>query len=140
VIVRASPRESYPWLLERIGYAPTDRFTAIEAVDASGRIRGMIGYDCWTDNACQAHMAVDAPIVWRSLLRPGFSYPFEELGLGLMLGIIRSDNRASVEMAKALGFRLTHSIQDGAARGVDLLLIEMKREECRWLSPRRKAA
>ena len=139
--VLAAAPEDFGWLVERTSAALTDHATGIKAVDESGRIRGMVVYDYWTPNACQAHMAVDAPIIWRSLLRPAFSYPFEELGRSLILGIIAADNPRSLAMAKRLGFRDVHRVDDGWAPGVPLIVHEMRRAECRWLSePLRRAA
>ena len=93
----------------------------------------MVGYDGWTENAVQAHMAVEAPSVWRRLLRPAFSYPFEEAGKGLLLGVIPSHNARSAQFARRLGFRLAYEVLDGWAAGDALLFFEMRRDECRWL-------
>jgi L-amino acid N-acyltransferase YncA len=113
---------------------------AIEAVDDAGRIRGMVGYDYWTKNSCEAHMAADAPIAWRSLLGPAFQYPFEQIGIGILLAVIPAFNARSIRLAKHFGFREVHRIKDGWELGVDTILHELRREECRWLSANRKAA
>lgn len=78
-------------------------------------------------------MAVDAPVVWRSLLRPAFSYPFLEAGRSLLLGIIPADNTKSCGMARRLGFREAYRVIDGWSVGIDLVVHEMRRHECRWL-------
>lgn len=132
--VLAATPEDFAWLVERTSCALSPSFRAIKAIDSSGRIRGMVGYDGWTVNSVQAHMAVDAPIVWRSLLRPAFSYPFEEAGKGLLLGIIPAHNATSRRMARDLGFRETYRIRNGWAPGDDLVLHEMTRDECGWLT------
>lgn len=131
--VLAAQPQDFAWLVQRTSAALTDHATGIKAVDASGRIRGMVAYDYWTPNACQAHMAVDSPIVWRSLVRPAFAYPFEELGRSLILGIIAADNPRSLAMVEALGFRRAHEIKDGWAPGVPLVVHEMRRADCRYL-------
>lgn len=131
--VLAAFREELAWLANRTGAAFTPGVRAIKAVDETGRIRGMVAYDCWTVTACQAHMAVDSPIVWRSLVRPAFSYPFEEAGKTLILGIISGDNAKSLAMVQALGFREVHRVPDGWAPGIPLVVHEMRREECRYL-------
>jgi len=119
--------------MERTGCTPTDGFRAIEAVDeATRRIRGMVGYDMWTENSCQAHMAVDAPIVWRALLQPAFEYPFEQCGKGIILAVIPDSNHRSLAMTRHLGFRQLHRVIDGWAVGEDLLVFEMRREWCRY--------
>jgi hypothetical protein len=131
--VTAGHGETFDWLSARTHCALTPRARAIKAVDASGRIRGAVAYDCWTENAVQAHMAVDTPVAWRALLRPAFSYPFEEAGKGLLLGIIPAGNARSVALTQRLGFREAYRVRDGWAVGEDLVVFEMRRHECKWL-------
>lgn len=131
--VAAGHGEAFSWIEERTGCVLTRNARAIEARDDSGRIRGVVAYDNWTENAVQLHMAVDFPAVWRSLIRPGFSYAFEECRKGLLIGVIAADNPRSLKMTKRLGFRETYRIQDGWAAGVDLIVHELRRADCRWL-------
>lgn len=131
--VTAGHAEAFGWIEARTGCVLTRNARAIQALDVSGRIRGVIAYDCWTESGVQAHMAVDSPVVWRSLLRPAFAYPFVECGRTLLLGIIPADNAKSCAMAKRLGFRESYRVVDGWSTGTDLVLMQMRRHECRWL-------
>jgi RimJ/RimL family protein N-acetyltransferase len=133
VIVRGANPSHFEWLWDRTSCPITPGFRAIEAVDAKGRIVGMVGFDGWTDNSCQAHMAVDYPAVWRSLLQPAFAYPFVENNRKLLVGTIAANNARSLALAKRMGFKETYRIRDAWADGVDLVLVEMRREECRFL-------
>ena len=131
--VTAGHAEAFGWIEARTGCVLTRNARAIQALDVSGRIRGVIAYDMWTESAVQAHMAVDSPVVWRSLLRPAFSYPFVEAGRSLILGIIADDNPKSLAMVRRLGFTEKHRVVDGWSVGVDLVVFELRRHECRWL-------
>ena len=93
----------------------------------------MLAYDQWTENACQAHVAVDLPIAWRRMVYPGFAYPFIEARKGLLLAAVSSLNTKSLHLMERLGFRNTYTIQDAISVGVHSVLFEMRREECRWL-------
>jgi RimJ/RimL family protein N-acetyltransferase len=74
-------------------------------------------------------------------VRPAFEYPFIEAGREVLVGIIPAWNRRSLTMAKRLGLRETHRIRDGFDRGVDLVVLEIRKNECRWLDRgERKAA
>ncbi len=140
-LVRAAPPEHYVWLARQSGCTLTPGFRAIEAVDSHGAIRGMVGYCDWTANAVRAHMAVDSPIVWRALVRPAFEYPFLEAGKGVVLGFVDGGNARSVRLTRRLGFREAYRIRDACAVGRDLVVFEMRREDCMWLpEPLRKAA
>jgi hypothetical protein len=138
--IKAAQRADFLWLTSRVPCALTERATGIKAVDDAGEIHGVVIYDNWTKNSCEAHMAVDSPIVWRSLLGPAFQYPFEQIGIGLILGIIPARNVKSLKHSLHMGFEELTRIHDGWAKGEDLVLIEMRKEKCRWLSGERKVA
>lgn len=131
--VQAGHAEAFAWLETRTGCVLTRNARAIEARDAAGRLRGVVAYDCWTPASVQCHMAVDAPVVWRRLLRPAFAYPFEEAGREVLLGVIPADNARSVALTQRMGFREAYRLHNGWQVGVDLIVFEMRRTECRWL-------
>lgn len=137
MIIQAAQPEHFGWLTERTGYIPGGDFRAIEAVH-DGRILAMVGYDNWLWTSARAHIAVDVPV--RSILRPAFSYPFEEAGRRILLGQVSAGNEKSLRLAKHLGFREVYRTRDGAAEGQDLVFLEMRKEDCRWLYAARKAA
>ena len=131
--VRAAPKEHLRWLEERTGLALGAHANGIEAVNRAGDIRGMVAYDNWAPNSVQVHMAADTPIAWRSLMGPVCFYPFVERGKGVVLGAIAADNERSLRAAQHMGFRPICRVKDGHDKGVDLLIIEMRKETCHWL-------
>ena len=139
VHVHAAPHEHHAWIAERAGLVPDGSFRAIEAVDGS-RILAMVGYDGWTDNACCIHVALDTPSALRHVLAPGFRIPFLELGKGILVAKVLSTNAASLRLVHRLGFREVFRGRDWVRPGVDLVVHEMRREECRWIKAERKAA
>jgi RimJ/RimL family protein N-acetyltransferase len=139
VIVRAAHPEEFGWLVERAECAITPGFRAIAAED-QGRIVGMVGFDGWTPNSVTMHVALDSPACLRSLLPEIFDYAFRQAGKGLALGIIPAGNERSVNLAKRVGFREAYRVRDGWSVGEDLIVLEMRREECRWIPQARKAA
>lgn len=80
-------------------------------------------------------MAVESPIIWRHLLRPAFEFAFERSKRSLLVGIIPAHNLRSASFAQAVGFELAHIVRDGWAPGDDMLVFEMRKEQCRWLEP-----
>lgn len=131
--VETANAEDFAWIAEKLRTPIAGDFRALKAVDSSGKIRGMVGFSHWTRNSVQALFAIDTPIAMRSLLRPTFGVPFEQLGLGVMLTFVPSHSRRGLALAKSLGFREACRIKDGFASGDDLLLFEMTRAECPWL-------
>lgn len=133
--------EHYPWIAERAGLVVGPSFRAIEAVDASGRILAMVGYDGWLGpecaagrpNACSLHVALEHPAALRHVLRHGFEIPFVRLGIQLVTCMVLSSNERSLTLVRRLGFRETMRGVGWWAPGVDMVLFEMRRESCRWV-------
>lgn len=138
--IRAARREHLAWLVRRTDCHFSPVAKGVEAVDDSGRILGMVVFDAWTENAAQAHMAVDAPIAWRGLLPFALGYLFLEAKKGVLLGAISSQNTRSLRFARHVGLVELTRIKDGAAEGDDLVLLELRKENCRYLHGQRKAA
>jgi len=131
-IVRAS--QQFHWLEKRVGISFSSKAKAIAALkEGTDQIMGMVGYDHFTQNSAQAHYALDTPIAWRALAQPSFDYPFMELKLGLLIGMVLSTNTRSLELTEHIGFTPTYRIDDAVAPGVHFVIFEMRREHCRWL-------
>jgi hypothetical protein len=139
MLARAAPPEHFQYLHERAGVAITPTFKAIEAVDEKGIVHGMFGYDGWTRNAVVMHVALDSPAALRTLLYPAFGYPFLQLGLGIALCAIRGDNVRSIRLTEHVGFKRVYTVRDCFGGGVDQMIYEMRREDCRWLAQRKAA-
>ena len=132
------PLVHWGWLIQRTGAQITENFKAIAAIDANDIIRGVVGYDNWTPNSVQCHMAVDTPAAWKALVydndAPAFRYPFEECGRGIIIAVVHESNAASSKLVSHFGFTETHRILDGVKPGEALILYEMRKADCRWLS------
>lgn len=130
--VRAAAPEHLPWIIQRAGLVHSPGLRAIEAVEGE-RILGMVAYDGWTPNACSMHVAIDEVIASRRLLRPAFGIPFVELKKQVVIGTVLGTNDRALALDLHLGFKVQCRIQDAWAPGVDLIILSMRREECRWL-------
>jgi RimJ/RimL family protein N-acetyltransferase len=132
VTVRAAPPEHLSWIAQRARLVLDRSFRAIEAVDGD-RILGMVGFDGWLDNACCVHVAIEHPLALRHLLRPGFGIPFNECGFGVVIAKVLSTNERSLALVKHLGFREVCRGKDWVRPGIDLVVLEMRRDDCRFL-------
>jgi hypothetical protein len=138
-VLPATPAD-YGWIAERAGLVIGPQFRAIKAVDESGNIHGMVGYDGWTQSACSIHVALDNPLALRVLIIPGFGIPFREFKRSVVMAMVLSTNARSLALVRRLGFRQTHTVRDGWAVGVDLVMFEMRPAECRWVQQAKEAA
>ena len=130
--------EEYEWLVERSGCDITPGFKAIKVVDAEGKIHGMVGYGNWTANAVVLTIALDNPAALREVLKWGFRYPFEQCNRGIALAMVRGKNKRSLSLCNKVGFREVYRVKDGIEVGEDMVMFQMRREDCRYIA--RKAA
>lgn len=132
------PPEGVAWIAERAGFSPTIEFRALTALDDRGRIHGMVGFDGWTPNSVVAYIALDNPAALRHLVPAVFEVAFEKAERGVMLATCKGSNTRSLKLCKHLGMKEVYRVRDGVQVGDDLVILEMRREDCRWLQ--RKAA
>lgn len=126
----ATTQEDLPWLIERVGCFLTPAAKGVKAVDQHGTIRGMVLFDRWTYNAAEAHIALDSGIALRVLCREAFPWYFAKREI--IIGLVRSSNTRALELDLRLGFKVHARIDDGVAKGEDLLLLRMTKSDCRW--------
>jgi hypothetical protein len=141
VKIQAAPLEHIPWLLERAKFNASAEIKALEAVDDAGRIHGMAGFDGWTPNSVVVTLALDNPACLRHMVHSIFHYAFVQAGRGVLIATIVGSNKRSLALCRHVGMREVYRVRDGVKVGEDIVLMEMRREECRWI-PRanRKAA
>ena len=135
-----APREMLPWLAERAKISESPSLQAIAAINDDGEIAGMVGYDGWLPGGCQMHVALDDPRALLTLRHVAFGIPFEQIGLAFVVAPVASNNLRALDFDKRLGFREKTRFADAFGRGVDLVLLEMRREHCKWIRQRREAA
>lgn len=112
----------------------------IASYDDHDRIRGGILYtDYWGNGgSCQMHVAGFQP-GWasKSLLYLAFDYPFKQLGVGKVFGLVPERNVAARNFDLHLGFKIEYLASDvfGHADGVNgMYLMSMRKDECKWLA------
>ena len=128
----------YGWIVERAGCDITPGFKAIKVVDEKGKIHGMLGFGSWTANAAMLHIALEHPLALRELLKWGSRYLFEQCGRGIALASVRANNENSLRLCRKVGFKEVYRVKDGISVGEDMVLFQMRREDCRYIA--RKAA
>lgn len=131
--------EDLVWLASRTKALTTDAL-GLKVTDKDGRVRGMVAFDGWTDNAAEMHIALDTPIAGRRLLVPAFCCAFISFDLGLVTANVRATNTRSRALVKSLRFAETGKTLDGWAPGESMVRYEMRRENCPWLPSGRRAA
>ena len=122
------------WLCHRIGHMPTQAIRCIGEV-RDGQIIGVVGFDGYNGASVQMHVAGSPGWVTRSILFAAFDYPFNRLKCKMVLGLVPSGNKEAIRFNERLGFQLENELHDAHPDGA-LLLMTMRREECRFLEKR----
>lgn len=120
------------WLCRKIGLAPTPHIQCIGNVTQKG-ILGVVGYDQFNKASVVMHVAGEPGWLTRSLIWAAFDYPFNVCGVNVVIAPIASTNTKSLTLVKRLGFELSTVIPDAHPDG-DLVLLTMRRDQCRYLS------
>lgn len=120
------------WLCQRIGLVPTKNIQCIGTV-SRGIIRGVVGYDNYNGASVMMHVAGEDGWLTRELLRVAFDYPFNHCKVNMLIGLVPSGNTDAIRFNKHLGFQLVNELE-GAHPDGSLLLMVMKRGECRYLN------
>jgi RimJ/RimL family protein N-acetyltransferase len=93
-------------------------------------------YQFWTEKSVWCHIAkesgVDNPFT-REFLRLGFSYPFEQVGVEQMLGMVDASNTEARRLDEHFGFKPVSTIPCAGTDGGDLIIYSLKREDCRFI-------
>ena len=103
--------------------------------DETGQLIAGVAFDNYNVASLQIHVAALPGKNWisKELLHRVFSYPFRQLGVNKLVGLVGSTNADALRFDLALGFRIEATLKDAYPDG-DLLILTMTRDQCRWLN------
>jgi hypothetical protein len=124
------------WLVRMMNH-PLPEETVCIGQEIDGNLVAVVGYCSFMPNACQMHIAAVDEVNWmsRDLLWAAFDYPFNVLGVKVILGQICGSNEDALKLNRHLGFKVVAEISDAHMDG-DLVIMAMRKEDCRWLNIR----
>lgn len=98
-----------------------------------GEIIGAVVYDAFTPYDCCIHVRLDKPgCKVPGVLKAVFGYPFEQLGLTRLTGLVGKSNQKGQELCTWLGFRF-EGLKEKALGDEDEVIFGMLKSECPWL-------
>ena len=125
-----------PWAWKRMGSGEwfSQGKSALGELNDDGDIKWAAVYDRYEPGgSIHMHIAIDNPkYVTRQAISACFEYPFCQLDVKKVLGIVNSENHAALTFDLRLGFHVEHVIKDAYDRG-DMYILSMTREQCRWI-------
>lgn len=105
--------------------------------EKNGRLVGVVGFDNYNGASVCMHCAGEGKHwVTRDFLWFVFWYPFEQMKVNKIIGLVSSANLDAMKFDLNLGFVQEAVIKD-AYRNGDMNILTMTREQCKFLAIRR---
>lgn len=122
-----------PWVCKRTGGSYHGDGSAI-GLERGGELVAGVLFDNYNGRSACMHVAAIPGKRWmtREYLRICFDYPFNQLKLQKLIGLVDSTNHDALSFDKHLGFIEEAVITDAGQHG-DLHILTMTPEQCRFL-------
>ena len=123
----------WDWVCSQVPIVACQDTSGIIAVSEGERVAACI-LDNWSHSSVQFHIMITSPFV----LRAGFmevcaDHVFNKCKRETIHGYIPADNVKSVRLARHTGFKVAVRLKDAWKKGVDYLIVEMRKEDCTFL-------
>ena len=90
--------------------------------------------DSWSYNSCQIHIWIESAFVLKhGFAEEVFNYVFNTCQRNMIIGVTPSDNPKALKFIKHIGFEELYRIKDGYKVGVDYVVTEIRKENCRYI-------
>ena len=128
-------QEEWEWMHQRTKPVLAKDTTGFVAYRGNRVVAASV-FDNWTPNSCRVHLAIENPFVLRhGFLEECCDFVFEYADREVALAGIPATNDDSIRFAKHVGFREIFRVRNGYQKDVDLVFLELRKHECRWLTP-----
>ena len=119
---------------------PISTFTRGIVAMNNGMPCAIVLLDNFTETSVTAHIAVENAMALRKLHIEAFKYVFLSLDKRMMLGVVPSDNVKALKLHAHLGFTEIARIKDGWDVGIDQVVIQMLRDDCKYINDLKEVA
>lgn len=129
------------FVCEQTGSDDFHNYTSI-GLERNGQIIAGCIYDNYSVTNVFMHYAAKPGVRWCTpdFLAMTFGYAFDALKVKRVSGFVPASNKAAVKLELHLGCKVEAVMKDAHPTG-DVLIMRMRRDECRWLrEPMKKAA
>lgn len=125
--------EAWNWSAKRANPIWCADTTGFYVRGKDGEIAACVIFDSWSHNSVNIHMSIDNPMVLRhGLLDEIARFVYTEAGRGVIIGLVPGDNAKALKLNKHIGLKEVHRIRDGYKVGVDMVIMELRKEDCRY--------
>jgi RimJ/RimL family protein N-acetyltransferase len=133
-IVWDQPERVMRFVADKVGEKELFGYSAIGLERDDNLVAGVL-YEQHNGPNVMMHVASDGSRHWMTpaYMAACFRYPFLQLGVNRVSGLVRADNKDAQRFDEALGFKAEGVLREAAADGTDLILYGMLKRECRYL-------
>ena len=132
-VIRELEARDWEWIKLRASPILCDDTTGIVAEREGGLVAAVV-FDSFSQNSCLAHVVIEDPMILRHhFLNYAFQLAFTLKDVGVVLGLTPADNKEALRFNSKIGMKEVYRIKDGYKLGIDFVLQQMRREECKWL-------
>lgn len=116
-------------------HQPVYRMEDMQAIglERDGRLIGGVLFEGYNGKTIWMHVAGDPATKWctRHYRYAAFAYPFLQLKVDAVRGYVDASNARALRFDKHLGFEEEARLTGAAADGGDVVIVVMRRENCR---------
>lgn len=99
-------------------------------------VRAVVQYCGFNGKSCLMHIVSEGNgWMTKNFLWAAFDFPFNKLGVKVIIATIARTNKRSLRLSRHLGFQEVATIADAHDEG-DLVILEMRPQHCKWLQIR----
>jgi len=123
----------FTWLSERAECSHCEDTKGI-VVYRDDQLVGAVAMDSWSYNSCTIHIAIDDMLAFKNNFpEEVFNYIFNTCDKGVVIGVTPADNERALRFNKTVGLVELYRIKDGYEVGVDYVVQELRKENCKYL-------
>lgn len=123
------------WVNQQVGILQVEDMSGIMAIDAdTNQTVGACIFDNWTSNSVQSHFMLTNPLLLKhGFIEECFDYAFNHSDKKFIYGFIPGDNEKAIKLNLHMGFTEILRLPEAFRDGVDYVVMELKRENCKYL-------
>ena len=106
----------------------------VTALETDNSIAAVAVFDSWTQNSCMFHIYIaNSQVLRRGYPQEIFSYVFITANRGVIVGATPTSKPDALKLCKHVGFTEIARLNDAYAPNDDMVITELRRENCRWI-------
>ena len=132
-LVYGDEKRLLPWAQERVGFVfRRDAYTI--GLERDGELVAVVVFDNFSEADVNMHIASDGTAKWmnKELLLASFAYPFVQLGLRRITGMVPAKNTVALSFDEHIGF-VREGYHPHALPDDDVVSLGMLRKDCRFI-------